>query len=551
MSDNIFSCFIENDNHRIISSLKKIIKIYSEYLRKKLLYYFNNYRCIVTKISINEINGIDTNSSIPFAISNIEPMPMHYYNTTKISQNTNINNDIYIPKLNSSIAYSLVSENNKNFGNKTERINNRIILDKKTTKKRRTLSFGNLEVKINDKNGYFNNFGNENYNNNDIFKAPPFTCMTPNKYIYPIYLNNNNNNGMNKSLLYQYPGNTVVYQNDSKNEQSKPLLWYTNAYSSISPISFMQDNNYLNSFQNQTPRYINNSAYFNSITNINNSYSEDYLNKQIFNFINANSKTKKSIISEIGKKHNIKLSKTKKINEKNIKSKEKFEKNRKDKILSNNKNKQIIFEKMKNKSHSEFHDLNNERFQNENIVVNKFKTNKKLKIKNVNNSYTLKKQIPCGQKKRSIINNLKSKNINLDRNKIIKNYSIEISYSGQIINNSDYLYENNAKANNSINFYNKNETNKENQYSYKMNNDYSNHNNNIVKINNLQGKEEDKQNSSYENLKTSLQSINDSKMIEMANNFVEEDKLVSKDTINEILNEKYNQRLKKTNNKNF
>ena len=50
-----------------------------------------------------------------------------------------------------------------------------------------------------------------------------------------------------------------------------------------------------------------------------------------------------------------------------------------------------------------------------------------------------------------------------------------------------------------------------------------------------------------ESLRTSIQSINDSKMMEMANHFVEEDKLVNKDKINEILNEKNSQRYIKFN----
>ena len=532
-------------------------------MRKKLLYYFDNYRYIVTKISINEISDIDINSSIPFAMSDIDPMDS--YNILKNIPNTNIHNDIYIPKSNTSIAYSFISENNPHFGNVTERINNRNILDKKNLKKRRTMSYGNLEVKLKKDNEDFKVFDNDNnkFNNGNIFNNsniindntqqlkylfPPYTFTTPNKYVYPIILNNNSNTGMNNNLSYQYPRNTVVYQSDLKDDAQKPLLWYTNVYPSISQISIMQDNNYLSGFQNQTPRYINNSAYFNSITNINNSYSEDYLNKQIFDFINANSKTKKIIISNIGKKHNIKLSRTKKINDKKTKSKEKTEKNKKDKSLYKNRNKQIIYEKMKNKTHSEYNDLNSESFQNEDFVINKYKRNQKLKIDKNSISYNLKNKIPSGQKKKSIINNLKSKNINLDRNKIIKNYSIEISNSEQIINNNDYIYEKDSKTNHSINFYNRNDINKENQYSYKFNEGNSNFNENTYNINNSRNNVEEEQNNIYdESLRTSIQSINDSKMMEMANHFVEEDKIVNKDKINEILNEKNSQRYIKLN----
>ena len=203
---------------------------------------------------------------------------------------------------------------------------------------------------------------------------------------------------------------------------------------------------------------------------------------------------------------------------------------------------------MKNKTHSEYNDLNSESFQNEDFVINKYKRNQKLKIDQNSISYNLKNKIPSGQKKKSIINNLKSKNINLDRNKIIKNYSIEISNSEQIINNNDYIYEKDSKTNHSINFYNRNDINKENQYSYKLNEGNSNFNDNTYNINNSRNNVEEEQNNIYdESLRTSIQSINDSKMMEMANHFVEEDKIVNKDKINEILNEKNSQRYIKLN----
>ena len=528
--------------------------IYSKYLRKKLLYYLHNYHYIVTKISINEINDLDINRSIPLALSDIDPLES--YNTLRNFPSTNINNTNYIPKANSSIAYSFISENNINYGNHTERINKKNFFDNKNKRKRRTLSYGNLAINMKKDNEDFKDFDNmklnnsNNFNNSSIINNntqslkhifPSYTYTTPNKYIYPIILNNNNNNCMNNSLLYQYPGNTIVYQNDVKSEQSKPLLWYTNVFPSISQISIMQDNNnYLNGFQTQTPKYINNSAFFNSITNINNSYSEDYLNKQIFDFINANSKTKQNIISNIGKKHNIKLSKSKKLNDKNIKIKEKSEKNKRDKNIGKNRNENILYKNMKNKNYSEFHEINDKNFANNNLVINKYKRNEKLKINKGNNLNKGKKKIPIDHNKRNIINNLKkTENIYLDKNKIIKNYSIEISNSGQLINNNDYLYENNTSINPSINKKNNHENSKENKYSFQI----TNNKDNIFNIYNSEDKEEDEQNNSFnENLVTSLQTINDSKMFELANQFIEEDKIVNKEKINEILNEKNTQR---------
>ena len=493
------------------------------------MYYFLKYYHIATIISVNkfniDVNDVDINSSIPFALSDIDPMESY-----KILKN--------IPNTLSDINNQ---PNQPFFGNNTDRKNYRNILEKKNMRKRRTVSYGNLQVKMNKDSQNFSVIDNDNQNKSHIFNRtyvlnnntqslkhifPNYTYTTPNKYTFPINLNNNNNN-INNNYFSPYPGNNVIYQNDLKGEQSKPLLWYTNVFPSISQVSIMQDNNYLNCIQNQTPKYINNSAYFNSITNINNSYSEDYLNKQIYDFINANSKTKKLIITNIGKKHNIKLNKSKKTNEKNIKNKEKAEKNKKDKNKCKNRNKQITFEKMKKINHSELHELNNESFQNE-IIINKYKKNQKLKIS--------KNSIPIGQKKENIINDLKRNNINLDKNKIIKNYSIEISNSGQIFNNNDCIYENNKS---------------QYEISHNINNGQLN-NDNINNIYNTDDKEEDEQNNSYiETLGMSLQSINDSKMLEMANHFIDDDKIVNKEKISEILNEKNSQRNFKIINKNF
>ena len=516
-------------------------------MRKKLLYYFLKYYHIITMISVTkfniDINNIDMNSSIPFALSDIDPIES-YKILKNIPNSTNIHN--FIPKNNASIIdYSLLSDINNQpnepfCGNKTDRINYRNFLEKKNMRKRRTLSYGNLQVKMNKDNQNFIDIDNDKQNKSHIFNRsyilnnnntqsfqhifPNYIYTTPNKYTFPINLNNNNNSMNN--YFSQYPESNVIYQSNLKGDQSKPLLWYTNVFPSISQVSIMQDNNYLNSFQNQTPKYINNSAYFNSITNINNSYSEDYLNKQIYDFINANSKTRKIIITNIGKKHNIKLSKNK--NKKtNDKNKEKIEKNKKDKDIFKNRNKQITFEKMKKINHSESRELNDESFQNEKII-NKYKRNQKLKIS--------KNSIPIEHKKKNIINNLKRNNINLDKNKIIKNYSIEISNSGQILNNNDCIYENNKS---------------QYEISHNINNGQLN-NNNINNVYSTEDKEEDEQNNTYsEALRMSLQSINDSKMMEMANHFIDDDKIINKEKISEILNEKSNQRNFKIIDKNY
>jgi hypothetical protein len=127
--------------------------------------------------------------------------------------------------------------------------------------------------------------------------------------LYPIIFTNNNNNikndNLNNNILYNYNLNTPINSNDLRNIVSKasPSFWYTNYFSPINQIPIIQNNNY----SVQIPKYLNNSAIFNSVSSIN--YTEDYLNKQIYDFVNANNQTKQNIISNISKKHNINLNK--------------------------------------------------------------------------------------------------------------------------------------------------------------------------------------------------------------------------------------------------
>ena len=564
LSDKIFSCFIENDNKRIINSLKKLISIYAKNQRRKILYYFVKYRNIINKLFtydfILQTNKIDTNSSIPITLSDIDPIDS--YSIAKNIPNTSMHSN-QIPYSNSSIAYSFISENKPKFENKSERFSKRTLnntnidkiglqnrsltnrigninLKQKNMKKRRTLSYGNLEIKMKRDDSF--NFLDNNINNNIPYiynnAFPPSIYTTPNKYLYPIILNNNdtfyNNSNINNNSLYNYQKSEILYPNEFNDE--KPLLWYTNAVPSIGQVSILQDNRYLNNFQNMTPKYINNSAYFNSITNINNSYSEAYLNKQIFDFINANSKTKQHIINNIGKKHNIELNKYNINNKLKNKAKQK-----KENSFTKNRNRQNIYGSIHRKNYSEYQDFNDKIYHNH-VMINNYK-------KNIKNSHISKliKNIPKGQKKKNIINNLKSKNINIDNNKIIRNYSIEIN-STSLKNNNDYTYEN-EKNDSQINYTNKNEPLKKNLYSNPINyNDLSKNKINND-LNDSENRKEEEQNKFDESLRTSLQSINDSKILEIANKFIEDDKAFNKGEISEILKDKnYQKKLKSLNN---
>ena len=337
--------------------LKQIINIYSQFLRRKKLYYFLKYYNIVITLTINKlISDLYENeeSSIPFIASEDEQR-----NNLSISNNNKFTNSYIqlIPNLNSSIPYLFNADNNslyskteripvknkfgqntykkinKNFMNNIEdnnfidmfmknmaTVSNKNESTNKNGKRKRTMSYGNLEVKMKKDNETYKMFSNSNnniFNNSNIInntqslKAifPSYTITSPNGLLYPIIFTNNNenyinNNNLNNNILLNYQGNAPMNSNISRKMKPKPSLWYANIFSPINQISVIQDNNYA------IPKYLNNSANFNSIPNVMNNYSEDYLNKQIFDFINANTKTKQNIISNISKKHNFKLNKS-------------------------------------------------------------------------------------------------------------------------------------------------------------------------------------------------------------------------------------------------
>ena len=370
--------------------MKKIKNLYGQFLNRKKLYYFLKYHNIVVTLNINELISEfyeNEESSIPFISSEDE---QKYNNNLNISNNNKFINSYsqLIPNLNSSIPYSYIGENNSIFS-KTERIpiknkfgqnnnfkkinknfmnnvENTNFIDlfmknmastsninenetKKSSKNRRTKSYGNLEVKMKENEDYkiFSNQSNNNiFNNSNIInntqslKAifPSYTITSPNGLLYPIIFAHNNENyvnssNLNNNILFNYQGNTPINSSISKKIKPKPSLWYTNIFSPINQIPIIPDNNYTIS------KCLNNSANFNSIPNLMNNYTEDYLNKQIFDFINANTKTKQNIISNISKKHNFKLSK----------SNGSININRNNKINYNNLNKNI---KRKNKSYN-------------------------------------------------------------------------------------------------------------------------------------------------------------------------------------------------------
>ena len=685
-------------------------KIYAQFLHRKKLYYFFKYYNIITKMNIKELfqeyYENDDNSTIPSRLNNNEQKDcfnlFSNYNNINSYSKLNLNS-------NSSIAFPYSSDSNSIFSN-TERIpiknkfqknglkkniknypnnfekdnidmymksssltNRNINTNRKNEKNRRTFSYGNLEIKkdnqfykmLNNQNN--NIFNNSNIiNNTQSLKAifPTYTISSPNGLFYPIVFTNDNenyfiNNNLNNNILYNYEESTPNTMNYPRKVKQKPSLWLANIFSPINQIPIIQNNNYT------SPKNFNNSANFNSFPSIYNNYSEDYLNKQIYDFINANTKEKQNIITNIGKKHNFKLNKSNgaiKINDKsktinNININKSIKKKNKSHCMMNvEESRQLLIDGV---SGEKSDDKNDKKINKKNITLKNgnenndisyminsndisstknllnikksqnLKTNHfELLNSNKNNRYNgnYKKDINNSKNINKIFNNNCSIEFNKreiikekDNSKRTKENLIEYNKDNnkKTSNQEKYLYNgynfnNNCKTINSINnklnkninnsnksanknsikIYNKkgiknkslNNIVKKDKINFNIQNvsketfnakisnniPYRNisistfHSNENKKLfdpslyeisntaneefineNNLEEKEEEDDNISDDSLKMSLQSVNDSKMLELANRYVEEGKGIDKSKINDILNDKTSQKIVK------
>ena len=616
--------------------MKKLKNIYGKFLRKKKLYYFLKYYNIVTHINTSElIYDFNINYNNGFI-----PYNLYILNNDEKNENLNLYNNKYInsysqliPDSNLLMGYPITDENNPIFS-KTERMplknqfqinnfkkvnknyinyinnnekgnyldmliknssisnknnntscNNNI---KKSLKNRRTLSYGNFEVKMNRDNNIYNMFPIED--NNIIFNStnnmnstqslktifPSYSITSPNGLIYPIIFANNNenyinNNNMNNNILYNYQDNIPFNSSNIRRTNIKPSFWYANTFSPINQIPIIQDNNYTL----QISKYLNNSANFNSIPNVNNNYSEDYLNKQIYDFINSNNKTKQNIISNISKKHNIKLNKSNgalTINDTSNNKKLKRKNNsfytmnidESNQLISNRVNKEKSVKKLKdksNKSHKksipklfngkETNDISDLIYTNNmsspsDLLINKFKKKQNLKIMQYENSHNHNDSRFDGIYKKKI-NNIKNNYSNLNENKITKN-NCSIEFNQKLLETqndcSDETEKMNENSNKYIINYNK-IINNDNEFSsqeensdktYKMNVNTNSHTISLIKnINSI--------NSDYNSIKLNNSNNNKNLPIKNRNNILKKDK--NNYNIQNVSKESFNVKTKK------
>ena len=349
------------------------------------------YHHITVKIKAKEMKCLEKNRSYKSVIyinseQNLNPFCLSDLDCLKnsINLNNSNNNNHYInsysilnPNYSPSIMNSIRGKNFPRFNYKTERIifnkksnsknksnNSRINTmnnctkninfnslksfikninvnknkNDKNKKNKRTLSYGNLEVKVKRDNNRYKKFNKNKYifkncnfisNTESCKEIPSYITSSPNGCIYPTILTNNNestikNNKLNNNNISDYQVTTTISSDNSKKLRTKPPLWYCNTFSlhdQVSPHSSLSPlpcNNSSNNFPNErTQNYFSNSTNFNSISNFDIFNSKDFLNSQIYNFIKVNSKSKDNNSSKTKNNRYHDLKRKEKLNIKN------------------------------------------------------------------------------------------------------------------------------------------------------------------------------------------------------------------------------------------
>ena len=633
--------------------------IYGKFLKRKKLYYFLNYYDKVNKMCVNELfyEFNENESSIPFALSeedpkdifslnkNIENINSYYkFNPTYNASAYSFFGDTYKNADRAQIKNKFYNQKNLKILNRGEENNNYIEMFlkniaianlnntnkqnqtlKKSNRSRRAQSYGNFEVKINrnnetnrtlqnksNYNNYIINNSNIINNNTQSLKGilPSYSVTSPNGLFYPVIFSNSNenyinNNNLNDNLLYNYQENShnmnnIINENSTQTPNMKPSFWY--AYSpgrQICQIPY----NYSNCFGNRTSKNIT----------LDNNYSEDYLNKQIFDFINASAKTKENIISNISKKHKSKLNRSngaiKLTNSKSklrrnnsfftINTDEASEFSSEIRKLDKYKDKSFEYNKVPisfsvrptidinnsnmSKINTPSSKLNNRHIRKKRFIENK-ENNRNQKMKknnteyynfnknndNLNDNFSKIYNKKLLEKKQIIYSNNKSKSkTKIDKNdrhlnrnnndENIQQNNFSKMHQGNHINynvnhNQAISSKNENKTKNKINMQKVSKetfiSNKNKNKNMPINNEHDKKyeirkivNEEYIKKDELKDNEDKEFKNEENSLRMSLQSMNDSKMFELANFYVEDGGVLDKGKINEILDEKSTQKI--------
>ena len=398
LSDNIFRAFIDNDNRNIIILMKKMFYIYSKYLRIKKLYYFMKFYKITEIIKIKDIKSNKY-------LNNGKKIYSNLYNdyTLRNTKKENMKvNQLYSeselypfsPLINHS-GYTTIGSNN--FTPYTSRYSSYTKFNPNKKRSNIIQTFPNRRSILTE-NSLFDkqNFNNNNYmNNNDIFQK------------YQNDYSDNNKKGKYEDLKSNYFNNTDYGFYSPINKQKKKKTIHLNRNEDINS----QISEYLNNFEknNKKINLLNPKNIYNSMNN-NNDYYPYKRNKSNNNIrqgnkFNIKSKGKPLFLNNNENSYDITRNKevdnyiNKRINQKknnnNNKDSFSFKKNQINKkpIIFNNEYSQNNNDKNNNKLYNEskdyFYSFNQENNnKNNNKDYSKKNSNASLNPSSLGNEYT-------------------------------------------------------------------------------------------------------------------------------------------------------------------
>ena len=545
LTENLLSVFILNDNEKIERILRRLLAIYSRYIKRiKLKYFFQYYRNIILSkyIKKQEFNKAIKAKKIKYISKNnkLRNINNNRFRTINIpSQYSHIMNcsePIILKPSNNNIAFLMTpcyiveneDSNDRNIVDNICKFPNNMINNNYLTSRHKDKT-SNEEQKSNDMEEIFEDiFYNSNHNNN---KANKYKKKYNNikKLSFPF----------NKSEIFNSNfDNTNIRNKGIKRKKINRIISTDRIKSNKNRYNFLFDNNILNdenfNTNNKTNNlclceydYINNSKK--KEKNKNKPCNLGEKNLVLFNKDNCKkniNKTNREIFSYLY--NNNYLNNLRKIDNENIKKNEKFNVRRNifgiNTEKKQNKTYRIFERKDKNNANNDssnyiFHYSvnNNKKSPYYKIIKTKILTSKNLPLKgeNKNSNDIIRKEMKKNNKASSLNNysiNSNSQSNNQNLNHVSTNCSI-----GPFNKDNKKLIKKKTKEP-SKNKYNQNESKNKDEF---LNENNSN--------------------------RTSLQSLSDSKIFELASHYVEDDSTSENHQMNNIIFNKKKQIFKKAN----
>ena len=548
LTENLLSVFILNDNEKIERILRRLLAIYSRYIKRiKLKYFFQYYRNIILSkyIKKQEFNKAIKAKKIKYISKNnkLRNINNNRFRTINIpSQYSHIMNcsePIILKPSNNNIAFLMTpcyiveneDSNDRNIVDNICKFPNNMINNNYLTSRHKDKT-SNEEQKSNDMEEIFEDiFYNSNHNNN---KANKYKKKYNNikKLSFPF----------NKSGIFNSNfDNTSIRNKGIKRKKINRIISTDRIKSNKNRYNYLFDNNILNDENFNTNNKTNNLClceydYINKSKkkekNKNKPCNLGEKNLVLFNKDNCKkniNKTNREIFSYLY--NNNYLNNLRKIDNENIKKNEKFNVRRNifgiDTEKKQNKTYRIFERKDKNNTNNDTNDSSNYNFHhsvNNNkkspyykIIKNKILTSKNLPLKgeNKNSNDIIRKEMKKNNKASSLNNysiNSNSQSNNPNLNHASTNCSI-----GHFNKDNKKLIKKKTKES-SKNKYNQNELKNKDEF---LNENNSN--------------------------RTSLQSLSDSKILELASHYLQDDSTSENHQMNNIIFNKKKQIFKKAN----